>query len=267
MTEKNLIEPGLLEKEKNATKLRLKMLSSIGIKDDEELDKILHDEKFNIAKRLSNIPQFTQLANSNIKDILTPIPEKEKSQKLKEYEELQKMSSNDDNNLTLSTVMVNSTLSTNGVYMINKTGRTLYTTSGQPLYYKEVCVKFPSSGKIYMMRTDGSMGYEYLNSSDSADTNFRKFNEMHWKGYGHLSCRGSKVDLYDYNGNYFGWIDYEELVIGSNYYAASTNLLLMSIHYYSVYGSIYTFDGFVHPKLNVATSMDKLAVYGDPNLL
>lgn len=57
--------------------------------------------------------------------------------------------------------------SSNGIYVINRSGRTLYTASGQPLYHKEVYVKFPSGGKIYMMKTNGTMGYEYLNSTDS----------------------------------------------------------------------------------------------------
>ncbi len=141
-----------------------------------------------------------------------------------------------------------STLSTTntGIYIVNRSGKTLYTVSWQPLYHKEVCVKFPLGGKIYMMRTTGTMGYEYLNSTASSDSNFRKFSDITWMAhvlYFCLRCRGNKVYLYDYNGKYFGYIDYENDVTERYnpnfpyYHAANSNPLLMSnmVILYTVY--------------------------------
>ena len=269
MNNKELSQIGLEEKAANAKKLRLIKLKEIGIDSEEELESIIHDEKFSIKNRISNLAKkrFSSLNSVDVNE-LGPIPENEKSEKFKAYEKLM--------NESLPKTEI-STLSTNaGVYVVNRSGKTLYTVSGQPLYHKEVCVKFPLGGKIYMMRTNGTMGYEYLNSTDSSDNNFTKFSNMEWMYhvlYYCLRCRGNKVDLHDYNGNYFGYIDYEDDVSERNnpngpyYHAADSNPLLMSIYGYSVYGSYHKFDGFVNTKLNIATGMDSLAVYGDPSQL
>lgn len=221
-----------------------------------------------MKNRLSNLAKRKNISlNSVDPNELGAIPESEKCEKFKAYEKLM-------NELAPQTAP--SIRASTGIYVVNRSGRTLYTVSGQPLYHKEVCVKFPLGGQIYMMRTNGTMGYEYLNSTDTSDSNFRKFSDMTWMAhalYFCLRCRGSKVDLHDYSGNYFGYIDYEDDVSerynpnGSHYHAANSNHLLMSIYGYSVYDVYYSFNGYVNTKLNIATGMDSLAVYGDPSKL
>lgn len=269
MDKELLNQTGLKEKMDNAKKLRLINLAKIGINSEEELESIIHDEKFSIKNRLAKLAKTKNVSlNEMSSNELEPIPENEKCEKFKAYEQLTRELYSKNNLSTLSD-------SSKGIYVINRSGRTLYTASGQPLYHKEVCVKFPLGGKIYMMRTNGTMGYEYLNSTDSSDSNFRTFKDMVWihnVPYYALLCRGSKVDLHYYDGSYFGYIDYEDSVSDRYgtpplYSAANSNHLLMSIYGYSVYGQYHSFNGFVHTKLNIATGMDNLAVYGDPSRL
>lgn len=269
MNEEILSQIGIKEKMDNAKKLRIDYLKKIGINDEEELESIIHDEKFSLKNRLSNLLKRKNISSNEISNTeLGPIPEDEKCEKFKAYEKLQNELYFKNNSNILAK-------SSEGVYVVNRSGKTLYTVSGQPLYHKEVCVKFPLGGKIYMMRTNGTMGYEYLNSTDSSDSNFTTFFKMEWANFEPpyvLRCRGSKVDLYNYDGKYFGYIDYEDTVTRkygktSFYTAANSNHLLMSIYGYYLYGKYYSFNGFVHTKLNIATGMDKLAVYGDPSRL
>ena len=251
MENQNNIEQGLLEKEENAKKLRLKKLKSIGISSEEELESILFDEKFNLENRLS---EFKDTKNYK-ENILTHISEDEKCEKLKAYEKMIKEEFSILDNLKEEKPF----------YAINKTGRTIYTDSGQPLYNKEVCVRFPYGGRVYMMRTDGSMGIEYLSSTDSSEGNFRRLNDMLWTGYGHLISRAN-VRLFDYNASYIGYTPASNMFKGGGMWVLSSNPLLISIMDYTKNGKwYYNFDGFLETNLNMATHMDRLNVYGDPN--
>ena len=258
---KETIHPGLIEKMQNAKNLRAEQLASIGITSEEELEKILHPEKFSIKSRIDSQCKKYGIGVNDVE--LLPIPDEEKSEKLKALEALdQILYHSKERNFT------------NGTYCVNSSGRTLKVSSGEVIYPREVVVKEYNSSKVYMMKANGSMTIDYLISNDMSQSNFKEFNAVQWydtPGIGYcLKCRGSKVDLHYADGTYLGWIDSEDLVAdvpwtGRAYKCGASNHLLCSITEYKVYGSVRKHDGWVKTNLNLATSYYNLNIYGHNN--
>lgn len=259
---KREIHPGLIEKMKNAKELRAKQLASIGINSEEELDDILHPEKFSIKSRINSKSKKLGIGIDDIE--LLPISDEEKSEKLKALEALDiALYHSKDRNFT------------NGTFCVNSSGRILKVTSGEVIYPREVIVKEYNSNIVYMMKANGSMTIAYLTSSDMSQSNFKEIREIQgYQQYGLgycLFCRGSKVDLYYDDGiSYLGWIDYEDLVTdrpwtGKAYKCGASNHLLCSITHYTVYGATRQHDGWVKTNLNLATSYYNFNIYGHDN--
>ncbi len=89
MNNQELSQIGLEEKMENAKKLRLSKLKKIGINSEEELESIIHDEKFSVKNRLSNLAKRRSISLDSVDlNEIGAIPENEKSEKFKAYENL-----------------------------------------------------------------------------------------------------------------------------------------------------------------------------------
>lgn len=254
------IDKGLIEKWENAKNLKLE---KYGVKTEEELNSIMYPEEFNLKIRLKKAAEEQGVSISEAK--LEPIKEIEKSEKFKLFEAIDNYEKESN---------INPLSGNPGRYVWNSSSSTIYTISGQPLYPGEVFVKFDNGGQVWMMKTNGSMGYDYLNSSQTGYSYYYDRCTANWTwGYG-LRIRGSQVWLYTSDGKQYGYVDSADWVNDSTrfFYCGSSMRNLMSITHYKLYyrsglqcgygGMICKdFNGFIDTNITNVTHINNVSVY------